>query len=107
MRQHRTCLRGWFGGDTRSLGKLCGRAAALESAECAGETADLSQRAGSPADAARPRGRARHVGESWPLAILPVLHYKFVLLGHNTIRGAAGGSILNAELCVSKGYIRG
>jgi aspartate-semialdehyde dehydrogenase len=35
----------------------------------------------------------------------PVLHYKFVLLGHNTIRGAAGGSILNAELCVSKGYI--
>src|SRR5579885_3416339 len=36
----------------------------------------------------------------------PILHYKFVLLGHNTIRGAAGGSILNAELCVSKGYIK-
>jgi aspartate-semialdehyde dehydrogenase len=35
----------------------------------------------------------------------PILQYKFVLLGHNTIRGAAGGSILNAELCVSKGYI--
>ena len=35
----------------------------------------------------------------------PVLSYKFVLLGHNTIRGAAGGSILNAELCVSKGLI--
>ncbi len=34
-----------------------------------------------------------------------ILHYKFVLLGHNTIRGAAGGSILNAELCVSKGFI--
>jgi len=32
----------------------------------------------------------------------PILSYKFVLLGHNTIRGAAGGSILNAELCVSK-----
>jgi aspartate-semialdehyde dehydrogenase len=32
----------------------------------------------------------------------PLLSYKFVLLGHNTIRGAAGGSILNAELCVSK-----
>src|SRR6266581_1032171 len=27
------------------------------------------------------------------------------LLGHNTIRGAAGGSILNAELCVSKGLM--
>jgi aspartate-semialdehyde dehydrogenase len=35
----------------------------------------------------------------------PILSYKFALLGHNTIRGAAGGSILNAELCVSKGLI--
>jgi aspartate-semialdehyde dehydrogenase len=35
----------------------------------------------------------------------PILHYKFALLGHNTIRGAAGGSILNAELCASKGLI--
>ncbi len=35
----------------------------------------------------------------------PIRNYKFVVLGHNTIRGAAGGSILNAELCVSKGLI--
>lgn len=35
----------------------------------------------------------------------PILSYKFVVLGHNTIRGAAGGSILNAELCVSKGLL--
>ncbi len=28
----------------------------------------------------------------------PVLDYKFVALGHNTIRGAAGAAILNAEL---------
>jgi aspartate-semialdehyde dehydrogenase len=35
----------------------------------------------------------------------PILSYKFVALGHNTIRGAAGGSILNAELCVSQGLI--
>ncbi len=35
----------------------------------------------------------------------PILGYKFVLLGHNTIRGAAGGSLLNAELCVSKGLV--
>jgi len=41
-------------------------------------------------------GRLRHC---------PILSYKFVLLGHNTIRGAAGGSILNAELCVSKGLV--
>lgn len=36
----------------------------------------------------------------------PILGYKFVLLGHNTIRGAAGGSILNAELCVHKGLVK-
>jgi len=28
----------------------------------------------------------------------PLFHLKFVAMGHNTIRGAAGGSILNAEL---------
>ena len=28
----------------------------------------------------------------------PVLTHKFVALGHNTIRGAAGASVLNAEL---------
>ncbi|GER87039.1 aspartate-semialdehyde dehydrogenase [Dictyobacter vulcani] len=35
----------------------------------------------------------------------PILSYKFVMLGHNTIRGAAGGSILNAEWCVYKGLL--
>ncbi len=35
----------------------------------------------------------------------PILSYKFVMLAHNTIRGAAGGSILNAELCVKKGLL--
>jgi aspartate-semialdehyde dehydrogenase len=34
-----------------------------------------------------------------------VFDFKFVALSHNTIRGAAGGSILSAELLVSKGYI--
>jgi aspartate-semialdehyde dehydrogenase len=28
----------------------------------------------------------------------PVMSYRFVALGHNTVRGAAGASILNAEL---------
>lgn len=36
----------------------------------------------------------------------PVLDYKFVVLSHNTIRGAAGGAILNAELLVRKGLLR-
>ena len=35
-----------------------------------------------------------------------VFDYKFVSLSHNTIRGAAGGAILNAELLVAKGYIK-
>jgi aspartate-semialdehyde dehydrogenase len=35
----------------------------------------------------------------------PILGYKFFLLSHNTIRGAAGGSILNAELLAKNGVI--
>ena len=35
----------------------------------------------------------------------PLFHYKFLVLGHNTIRGAAGGSLLNAELLAAKGYL--
>jgi len=35
----------------------------------------------------------------------PLFHYKFLALGHNTIRGAAGGSLLNAELIVAQGYL--
>jgi len=35
-----------------------------------------------------------------------VFDYKFVGLSHNTIRGAAGGAILSAELLVKKGYIK-
>ncbi len=34
-----------------------------------------------------------------------VFDYKFVSLSHNTVRGAAGGAILNAEILVSKGFI--
>jgi aspartate-semialdehyde dehydrogenase len=35
----------------------------------------------------------------------PIFHLKFVVLSHNTIRGAAGGSIYNAELLVAMGII--
>lgn len=31
--------------------------------------------------------------------------WKFIVLSHNTIRGAAGGAILNAELMLKKGYL--
>ncbi len=33
----------------------------------------------------------------------PIMSFKYMCLGHNTIRGAAGGGILSAELYVSKG----
>lgn len=33
----------------------------------------------------------------------PINTFKYMCLGHNTIRGAAGGGILSAELAVSKG----
>lgn len=49
-------------------------------------------------------GMATVVGRLRPCG---VLDYKLVLLGHNTIRGAAGGTLLNAELLAAKGYLRG
>ncbi len=36
----------------------------------------------------------------------PLFDYKFTCLSHNTIRGAAGGAILTAELLVHLGYIQ-
>ena len=35
----------------------------------------------------------------------PVLGVKFVVVGHNTLRGAAGGAIHNAELVTAQGYV--
>jgi aspartate-semialdehyde dehydrogenase len=35
-----------------------------------------------------------------------LLDYKFVVLSHNTVRGAAGGAILCAELMIAKDYIK-
>jgi len=34
-----------------------------------------------------------------------VLSWKCVALSHNTLRGAAGGSVLNAELLLKMGYM--
>jgi aspartate-semialdehyde dehydrogenase len=34
-----------------------------------------------------------------------VFDYRFVVLSHNTIRGAAGAAILNAELLVALGHL--
>ena len=35
----------------------------------------------------------------------PIFDYKFVCLSHNTLRGAAGGGVLSAELLYRKGYL--
>jgi aspartate-semialdehyde dehydrogenase len=47
-------------------------------------------------------GMATVVGRVRPC---PLFDYRFVLLGHNTVRGAAGGAILNAELLAAQGYV--
>jgi aspartate-semialdehyde dehydrogenase len=47
-------------------------------------------------------GMATSVGR---LRECPILGYKFAALAHNTIRGAAGCSILNAELLAVEGYL--
>jgi aspartate-semialdehyde dehydrogenase len=53
-------------------------------------------------DVERDRGMAVYVGR---LRECPALDYKFIALGHNTIRGAAGAAVLNAELMYSEGLL--
>ncbi len=53
-------------------------------------------------DAECERGMAVFVGR---LRACPALDYKFVALGHNTVRGAAGAAVLNAELMHSEGML--
>ncbi len=62
-------------------------------------------------DRPQPR-RDRDAGQGMVTSIgrlreCPILGYKFAALSHNTVRGAAGCSILNAELLAVKGYIQG
>ena len=53
-------------------------------------------------DRNREKGMAVTVGRLRPCNLLD---WKFVLLSHNTVRGAAGATILNAELLVSLGKL--
>ena len=55
-------------------------------------------------DRNRDRGMATTVGRLRPC---PIFDWKFVLLSHNTLRGAAGGSILVAELALAEGRLPG
>ncbi len=49
------------------------------------------------------RGQAVSIGRLRPDA---VFDWRFVALSHNTVRGAAGGAILSAELLTAEGYIQ-
>jgi aspartate-semialdehyde dehydrogenase len=53
-------------------------------------------------DRDRGAGMTTSVGRLRPCGLLD---WKFTVLSHNTIRGAAGAAVLNAELLKAKGYI--
>ena len=62
-------------------------------------------------DPARPQAR-RDVNTGGGMSVVvgrvrpdPLLDLRMVALGHNTVRGAAGGSVLNAELLVASGVV--
>jgi aspartate-semialdehyde dehydrogenase len=55
-------------------------------------------------DAERDGGMTVTVGR---VRVCPVLGTKYVALGHNTIRGAAGAAVLNAELLAADGLLAG
>ena len=48
------------------------------------------------------KGMTATVGRLRPCG---VLDWKFTVLSHNTIRGAAGAAVLNAELLKVRGYL--
>lgn len=102
--------------------KLRRRASAADVVEALGEYVSAPQHAGLPsapprpvlvrAEVDRPQtrldraaacGMAVVVGRIRPC---PVLDFRFSLLSHNTIRGAAGAAILNAEWLVSQKLLR-
>lgn len=63
---------------------------------------DAPDRPQTRRDAGLEGGMATAVGR---LRDCPVLHYKFVALSHNVLRGAAGAALLNAELMASEGLL--
>ena len=84
----------WRGADeARGLPSAPERAVALT---------DASDRPQPRRDVERGRGMTVTIGRVRPD---PVLHLKLVAMGHNTVRGAAGASILNAELMAARGLL--
>ncbi|MBC7927281.1 MAG: aspartate-semialdehyde dehydrogenase [Bryobacteraceae bacterium] len=63
---------------------------------------DAADRPQPRRDAERDNGMTVTVGR---LRECPVFDYKFIACGHNTVRGAAGAAVLNAELMYSEGFL--
>jgi aspartate-semialdehyde dehydrogenase len=63
---------------------------------------DAADRPQPRRDVERENGMAVFVGR---LRECPVFDYKFIACGHNTVRGAAGAAVLNAELMHSEGLL--
>lgn len=68
------------------------------------EITELQDRPQPRLDRGRGAGMAVTIGRLRPCKIFD---WKFVLLSHNTLRGAAGGSILVAELALAEGWVPG
>ena len=93
------------GRDHRRMERLSCRASGIEAAQRAGTSGGLS----GGNDRPQPRfdvdlgaGMTTAVGRLRPCG---VLDWKFTVLSHNTIRGAAGAAVLNAELLKAQGYL--
>ena len=92
-------------GASRSLRELPRRPAAAEPPERAAAPVIYMEQPDRPQprrDVERENGMAVFVGR---LRECPVFDYKFLACGHNTVRGAAGAAVLNAELMHSEGML--
>jgi hypothetical protein len=58
-----------------------------------------------PAAAPGPRQRKRNDHPRRQTFPDNIFDYRFVALSHNTVRGAAGSAVLNAELLIDKGLL--
>ena len=109
-------------GHTESISVGLARKASAEEVEAAwGNFRGPEEVAGLPSAPPRPVVYLREPGRPQPrrdvdiekgmcavvggLKTCTLLDWKFTVLGHNTVRGAAGASILNAELAVARGLL--
>lgn len=89
----------------QAFGSFCGRPQQLRLPSAPEKPVIYLHEADRPQprlDVDREGGMAVFIGRLRPC---PVLGHKFVALGHNTVRGAAGAAVLNGELMAAEGMI--